>query len=95
MDWTWDRRKAAANLGKHKVSFELAVMVFDDPNHLSRADDYPLEERWQTIGRPLAESALLLLVVHTDASEGGLGGRIISARKATPRERKAYEEGSF
>ena len=95
MDWVWDRHKAASNLNKHKVSFDLAALVFDDPNHLSRPDPHPDGDRWQTIGRPLAESHLALLVVHTDLDKDGFTGRIISARKATAHERKAYEEGTF
>lgn len=96
--WVWVPAKAAANLLKHKVSFDLAALVLDDPWHASRPDAYSVEERWQTIGRPSAASPVVLIVVHTaplpetgEESEG----RIISARKATPAERRAYEDGSF
>ena len=92
--WTWDRDKAAANLAKHKVSFDLALRVFGDPWQLSRPDPHLDEERWQTIGAPFASIPTVLFVVHTEVDEDGYG-RIISARKATPRERKAYEEGEF
>ncbi len=94
MRWTWDPDKAAANRAKHGLSFETAVLVFDDPLHASKPDPHPDEDRWQTIG---LVGPVLLVVVHTwpDDSEGGEPvGRIISARKATARERKAYEEGS-
>lgn len=94
MRWTWDRTKATANLRKHGVSFELAVRVLDDPFHLSRPDPYPNEERWQIIGMPYAESPGVLFVVHTEEDEDGLI-RIISARRASSHERKAYEEGKF
>jgi uncharacterized DUF497 family protein len=95
MRWTWDRDKAKANRAKHGLSFETAMLVFDDPLHMSRPDQHPDGNRWHTIG---LVGQVLLLVVHTwpDESEGGEPvGRVISARKATARERKAYEEGSF
>jgi uncharacterized DUF497 family protein len=94
--WTWDRDKAAANRAKHGLSFETAVLIFDDLFHASKPDPHPDGDRWHTIG---LVGSVLLLVIHTwpDAeSKGGEPvGRVISARKATARERKAYEEGSF
>ena len=93
MTWEWDHAKAAANLRKHAVSFELAQRVFNDPFSLTRRDSFRDEERWQTVGMPFAQSPGLLLVVHTD--QDGEGGRIISARRATALERKAYEKGEL
>jgi uncharacterized DUF497 family protein len=94
--WTWDPNKAAANRVKHGLSFETAVMVFDDPLHVSRPDSHPEGDRWHTIG---LVGPILLLVVHTwqeaEFEEAEPVGRIISARKATAHERKAYEEGNF
>lgn len=92
MNWTWDRDKARINSLKHHVSFELARRVFDDPFHLSRLDPYPHEERWRTLGIPGGVGSVVLFVVHTEPGEAG-HGRIISARKATAHERKAYEQG--
>ena len=95
MRWRWDPDKAAANRVKHGVSFETAVLVFDDPLHESKLDVHPDGDRWHTIG---LVGPILLLVVHTWPEESGKGepvGRIISARKATPHERKAHEEGTF
>jgi hypothetical protein len=90
MRWTWDPDKAAANRAKHGVSFETATAVFDDPLHLSRVDLHPDGDRWQTIGRV---GPVLLLVVHTwPEHDDDPVGRIVSARKATAHERKAYEE---
>ena len=77
------------------LSFETAVLVFDDPLHVSRPDLHPDGDRWHTIG---LVAQVLLLVVHTwpdESDEGELVGRIISARKATAHERKGYEEGSL
>jgi uncharacterized DUF497 family protein len=92
--WTWDREKAAANRLKHGLSFETAVLVFDDPLHASRPDPHPDGDRWHTIG---LVAPVMLLVVHTwpEEYEGEQVGRIISARKATAHERRAYEEGNF
>jgi hypothetical protein len=94
--WTWNPNKAAANRVKHGLSFETAVRVFDDPLHASKLDSHPEGDRWHTIGRV---GSVLLLVVHTWPESERAGeeqvGRIISARKATPRERKAYDEGNF
>ncbi len=95
MRWTWDPDKAAANRSKHGLSFETAQNVFDDPFHASKPDPYPDGDRWQTIG---LVARVLLLVVHTwpeaESEDEEPIGRIISARKATAHERKAYEEGN-
>jgi uncharacterized protein len=92
--WTWDPDKSAANRVKHGLSFETAALVFDDPFHASKPDPHPDGDRWHTIG---LVGSVLLLVVHTwpEETEGEPVGRIISARKATAHERKAYEEGNF
>jgi uncharacterized DUF497 family protein len=94
--WSWDAKKAAINRAKHGLSFDTAARVFDDPFHASKPDAHPDGDRWHTIG---LVGSVLLLVVHTwpDVEKEGTEpvGRIISARKATPRERKAYEEASF
>jgi uncharacterized protein len=93
--WIWDPEKAAANLLKHSVSFEVAVRIFNDPFSLTYPDPHLDEERWRTIGRPSSESFVTLLVVHTwpDEVDSASVGRIISARRTEPHERKAYEEG--
>lgn len=96
MQWTWDNDKNQTNKRKHGLSFDTAQYVFADPLALSRPDPYPYEERWQTIG---LIGQLAVFVAHTwpefDSSTGEEIGRIISARKATAHERRAYEEGTF
>jgi uncharacterized DUF497 family protein len=95
MRWTWDPDKATTNRVKHGLSFETAVLVFDDPLHASKPDPHPDGDRWHTIG---LVGSVLLLVVHTwpeRAEESEPIGRIISARKATAHERRAYEERNF
>ena len=94
MRWTWDLEKDSLNRESHGLSFETAMLVFDDPLAATRADPYPGEQRWRTIGMV---GEVVLLVVHTWPEAGHVTGdevgRIISARKATRHEREAYEEG--
>lgn len=93
MRLVWDEKKNRRNRSKHKVSFETATLVFDDPHAVSRRERIEDgEERWQTLGA--AGGVVILLVAHTYyEEEGEKVVRIISARKATPQERKIYEEG--
>lgn len=86
----WDARKAAANLKKHKVSFEEASTVFADDLALTGSDpDHSFgEARWITFGESVR--GRLLVVAHTD--EGDII-RIISTRLATRHEKRLYEEG--
>lgn len=97
MRWTWDPAKDRANRRRHGLGFETAHRVFDDPLALSRPDPHPGEARWRTVGMIGGMTGgVIVLVVHTwpdpDPGDGEETGRIISARKATPHERKAYEE---
>lgn len=90
MDLEWDIFKAAINRARHGVGFEEAVTVFDDPLATTAADlAHSIDEtRFITFG--LSFLGRLLAVVHT---ERGDRIRIISARRATRRERELYEEG--
>lgn len=96
MRWTWDPDKNRANRQAHGLSFETAQLVFDDALAASRPDPYPDEERWQTMGMV---GNVVLIVAHAwpepEPAGGEEVGRIISARKATARERRSYEEGDF
>jgi uncharacterized DUF497 family protein len=87
----WDERKNLSNYRKHRVLFETAMLVFDDPDLLMDQDrEVDGEARWQTLGR--VAGVLLLLVAHTlEDEEGEELVRIISARTATPMERRRYE----
>jgi uncharacterized DUF497 family protein len=92
----WDPAKAAINLRKHAISFDIAVLAFADPFSLTdqvRIEDG--EQRWQTIGS--VEGHLVLVVAHTirDDDEDGRPIeviRIISARRADRKERRRYEQ---
>jgi uncharacterized DUF497 family protein len=92
VEFAWDERKNRVNQRKHGVSFETAVLVFDDPYHVSVQDrEVDGEPRWQTIG--MAGGHHVLLVAHTvDEAEEVV--RILSARKATRRERSIYAQGN-
>jgi len=89
LEFEWDDRKARLNIGKHGVSFEEASTVFADPLALTIYD--PLhsedEERYVALGE--SQRRRLLVVVFTDRDDRV---RIISARAATRRERRQYEE---
>ena len=92
LTFEWDDEKAGQNVERHGVSFDEATTVFGDPLSLTIAD--PLhstdEERFVIIGETSTSPRHLLVVVHT---ERGNAIRLISARVATRRERRVYEEG--
>jgi uncharacterized protein len=91
VEFAWDERKNRINKRKHRISFETAIAVFDDPFQVSRQDrEVETEERWQTIG--VVRGIRVLLVAHT-VQEGDAMIRILSARKATPQERRIYAQG--
>jgi uncharacterized DUF497 family protein len=89
LSFEWDPRKAASNLAKHAVSFEEAATVFGDP--LGRISSDPRhstdEERFVILG--VSRTRRVLIVMFVDRGEAV---RIVSARRATPRERRNYEE---
>ena len=86
----WDPEKAATNLTKHGVDFHEAATVLADPLSTTFPDPtHSLDEqRYLTIGSAL--SGRILVVAHTDRDEAV---RLISARPATPSERRFYEQG--
>lgn len=86
----WDPEKGVSNLEKHGVDFHEAGTVFDDPLATTFPDPVHSvdEQRYVTIGSTL--SGRILVVAHTDRGEAV---RLISARPATPSERRFYEQG--
>lgn len=89
LSFEWDENKARTNLARHGVSFEDASTVFGDPMSITIPDPAhsQAEDRWIILGH--SQQGRLLVVVHT---ERGDNLRIISARPASRRERKQYEE---
>lgn len=88
----WDPVKASANRLKHGIDFDDAMQVFDDPFALFEQDrvDESGERRWRAIG--LVAGVAVLLVAHTLQEEGkDKVVRLISARRATRKERNDYE----
>ena len=92
-EFEWDPAKAASNLRKHGVDFRIAPTVFEDPlMHTIRDQSVEFAERWITLGK--AADGRLMVVCHTEVqSPGGESTtiRVISARRATRRERRQYE----
>ncbi len=87
----WDPAKAVANVKKHGIAFNEAITTFDDPDRLILADPWhstASETRELVIGA--SDQKRELLVVYTDREPGIT--RLISARRATRRERKIYCE---
>jgi len=83
----WDATKAAANLRKHRVSFDEAATSLLDPLALVQEDDSATGEvRWVLMG--MSSGARLLTVIYTLRAENRI--RLISARKATRRETASY-----
>jgi uncharacterized protein len=89
VEFDWDPEKAASNRRKHEVTFQQAATVFADPLATTFPDpDHSLREhRSVTIG--MSEEVKLLVVAHAERKDSV---RIISARQATRRERRFYEE---
>ena len=96
MYWTWDDDKNSANIQKHGISFETAILALQDELAVTEDDPYLYERRCQTTGMV---GMAVLIVIHTlpeyDPGFDTEVGRIISARRATSRERRKYESESF
>jgi hypothetical protein len=90
----WDPRKAAANAVKHGVTFAAAATVFSDPNALDGPDleHSGAEVRHLRLGR--ANDGRVLMVAYTlrESEDNAEKIRLISARRASRRERAAYAE---
>jgi len=88
MEIVWDVRKAAVNLRNHGIEFSHAATVLDDPMAVTIEDTRHGEQRFVTVGSDLLGRILVVVYAHSGEEEI----RLISARKATPRERRVYEE---
>ena len=94
MHFSWDSAKNEANQRKHRVRFEAAVEVFDDPFCIFKPDRVvDGGQRWHVIGS--AADLTLLFVVHTVRGENEDEIRIISARRVERDERRIYEDSAL
>ena len=92
MRFEWDDQKDASNLKKHGVDFDTAVLVFLDPWFFMEEDwAEDGEVRWRTIGEVDGEALLLVIHLFGDDEDGVELVRIISARDASPQERRRFE----
>jgi len=83
----WDSKKAAANKRKHGITFREAATCFDDPNGCYFRNEAPTcEDRLILIA--LSSKARVLFVVHAEVERDAI--RVVSARKASPQQRKVY-----
>ena len=91
----WDENKARENLKKHKVSFDEAKTVFNDPLLITFLDEEhsEAEDRYISIGTSAPNKVLLVIHTERETAEDTLIIRLISCRKATASEQKTYEEG--
>ncbi len=87
MNYEWDPNKAKSNYKKHGIRFADAVGVFEDENAITIQDEHENEDRFITIGRDFLSRILVVVYTFRD-----IFIRIISARKATTREKKVYYE---
>ena len=80
----WDKRKNSANQKKHGMSFEDASDVFSDQDRLIFSDERKKEKRFLTVGKAFLAIITLVYTIR------GVVVRIISARRASKKERRAY-----
>jgi uncharacterized DUF497 family protein len=90
--FAWDARKATRNLRKHGVSFEEAATVFADPDALEWEDmEHSRDEyRFKRLGISSQGRILILVYSYRRTKDGKETLRIITARRASPKEREAY-----
>jgi uncharacterized DUF497 family protein len=90
--FAWDARKAARNLEKHGVSFEEAATVFADPDALEWEDleHSHQENRFKRLGISIERRVVILVYSYRRMKDGKETLRIITARRASPKEREAY-----
>ena len=89
MRFTWDPEKAESNIAKHGVSFEEASTAFGDPLSRTQPDPLHSDEEDRLILMGLTNAGRLVIIAHADRGETV---RMISARLATPGERRRYEQ---
>ena len=90
--FSWDTRKAIINFGKHGVSFEEAATIFADTEGLNWEDSVhsAQETRYKRVGMSVGGNILITVYTVRRTKDGKETIRIISARRASRKERKAY-----
>ncbi len=88
MEIVWDPKKAALNFKKHGIEFSHGATVLDDPSAVTIEDKRHEEQRFVTVGSDIL--GRVLVVVYAYAGKDQI--RLISARAASQKERKVYEE---
>jgi uncharacterized protein len=90
--FSWDTQKALINYEKHRVSFEEAATVFSDENGLEWEDivHSVAEKRFKRLGESIEQRILIVVYTTRRLKNGKETIRLISARKASRKERKAY-----
>jgi uncharacterized DUF497 family protein len=91
VEFEWDPEKAASNLKKHGVAFTEAMTIFGDPFEVTIPDPDHSDDEFRFLSMGLSESNRLLVVAYTERDQRT---RIISAREASPQERREYESTS-
>lgn len=90
MNWTWDPDKRAINLRRHGVKFEDVLPMLADSLSRIEPDNRHYEDRYVAIGDVNGTITVVIYALPPTDRESE-PGRIISARKATPKERNEYE----
>lgn len=88
MEFEWDPQKARADFLKHGIELADAIGALEDPHALTVRDTYEREERWLTLGRDCLDRVIVLAWTWVDS--GCI--RLISARRATTKQRRQYAE---
>ena len=88
MQVVWDTKKAALNIRNHGIEFSHAATVLDDPMAMTIEDTRHGEQRFVTVGSDIFGRVLVVVYAYSGEEEI----RLISARKATPKERIIYEQ---
>jgi uncharacterized protein len=87
----WDEEKDLSNQRKHGVSLEEAKSVLNDPRSITIADEQHFDEEDRYLDLGMSSRGRLVVISYTERAPNI---RIISCRKATKSERKAYEQAN-
>lgn len=91
LTFEWDEEKDLSNQRKHGVSFDEAKTIFNDPRSITITDEQHSDEEDRYIDMGISSRGRLIVVSYTERAPNI---RIISCRKATKSERKAYEQAT-